>query len=1472
MPRPALIVLAFAALDLASARASVAFDKQVLNAQFFSEGACYADFNDDGHQDIASGPLWYEGPDFKTRHAFDEPLRFRIKQYSRFFFTFAHDFNGDGRIDILGIPMPGTTAHWYENPGKTGVMWKKHVALDDVGNESPHLTDLTGDGKPELICCRGGKIGFAVPDPAGPWKFTAITDPRGYGRFTHGLGIGDVNGDGLLDVLETNGWWEQPAKTHAVFRFHPVKFAEAGGAQMFAYDFDGDGDNDVVSSQNAHAWGLAWFEQREPGKFVRHNIMTQNPKDNSYGVAFSQMHAVALADVDGDGVKDVITGKRFYAHGGGDPGAHELPVLYWFRTVRTPGGVVFEPNLIDQRSGVGTQLTAGDVTGDGRVDVVVGNKMGTYVFKQRKTKGEPPRVAPARAAGTNLFASHVRTTDPLTPEEEHKTFVLPEGFEIQLVAAEPEIAKPMNLAFDKRGRLWVSSSEEYPYAAPKDRKAKDTIKILEDTNGDGRADKITTFADNLNIPIGLYPYRDGVIAFSIPNIWFLRDTDGDGRCDKREVLYGPFGYEKDTHGMCNAFTHGLDGWLYACHGFNNTSKVAGKDGHAIEMHSGNIFRMKLDGSRLEVFTRGQVNPFGMAFAPNGDLFTADCHTKPISLLVKGGYHQSFGKPHDGLGFIPNVMEHMHGSTAICGIAFGADTAFPGEYADSVLSGNVTTCRINRNTIVHHGSTPRAEEEPDFLVSGDPWFRPVDLQVGPDGALYVADFYNRIIGHYEVPLEHPGRDRKRGRIWRIVHRDAKKRVDADRSKIEALWRDADSVANLKAATADASPQVREHAFRTIAAKPKGDFGAVIVNGLEDPAPLVKRAAVMAAAEHVADSLVDPLLKLLRNCPKEDTQLAYAARLALRNHLRDPARFAKVAGSEIAPAEFPAFARLCLSLKTPAAADFLVRNLDRLENVDPNELGSWLEFAAQHGNPELFAGIADTVQKRFAGNLDFQRSLLQSIRHGLRQRGMKIPEPITSWASSLALRLLGVDDKTAPLSWSYQPHPDAPQPKNAWVLSTKRKSSDGMKATPLWSSFPLGEQRTGIFRSEPFELGEKFSFYLAGHDGHPPKPIQKKNWVRLRDAVSNEILKETNPPRNDTAQKIEWDTSKWTGKQAVVELVDGDTDGAFAWLAVGRFSVPGLNPSRLAEDRRMAAELVTDFLLKDLREPVSQVLKQASPHSETASLLARSIAALNGGPMFGALAQVLSIRGASAEVRRQAVDALVSKSENPEVLAAAMKSATAAEQKILAEKLIGNANGAEIIIKFVEASIASAQLLKLPNLGSVANASQKTRIAALTKDLADENAALAKLIESRIKSCLAGGGNASAGAELFRTQCMICHQVGGEGKALAPNLDGIGNRGLERLVEDILDPNRNVDHAFRITTVIRKDDSAVTGFVRSEEGAQIVLVDAAGNEHPVPKADVKRRIPSTISLMPPTFGQTLTETQLTDLMAWLLSLRS
>ena len=200
----------------------------------------------------------------------------------------------------------------------------------------------------------------------------------------------------------------------------------------------------------------------------------------------------------------------------------------------------------------------------------------------------------------------------------------------------------------------------------------------------------------------------------------------------------------------------------------NHTTVAGLDGNKIEMQSGNTFRMRVDGSRIEHFTHGQVNPFGMVLDEWGDQFTADCHTKPVTMLMRGGYYQSFAKPHDGLGFVPNVMNHLHGSTAIGGIAYVSNGTWPGEYQGNTFGGNVMTSRINRNKLQRTGSTVKAIELADFMRSGDPWFRPVDMVFGPDGALYVADFYNRIIGHYEVDLKHPGRDRTRGRVWRISY--------------------------------------------------------------------------------------------------------------------------------------------------------------------------------------------------------------------------------------------------------------------------------------------------------------------------------------------------------------------------------------------------------------------------------------------------------------------------------------------------------------------------------------------------------------------------------------------------------------------------------------------------------------------------------------------------------------------------------
>ncbi|MEX0611854.1 MAG: PVC-type heme-binding CxxCH protein, partial [Pirellulales bacterium] len=365
------------------------FQKTQLSDQFFGEGAHYGDFNRDGVMDLVSGPYWYAGPNFTERHEYYPAKPFDINGYSDNFFAFTHDVNGDDWTDIVVIGFPGEHAWWFANPqGKAG-HWQRHVIMPVVDNESPTFADVTGDGRPELVCSTGGQFGYAeIPsgDPTKPWNFRPVTPKRDYQRFTHGLGVGDVNGDGRQDLLEKDGWWEQPAadSNAGLWTFHEVQFSQPGGAQMLVYDVDGDGDNDVVTSKAAHAYGLSWFENAGANggelKFKEHVVMSEKNEPNEYGVAFSQLHALALADMNGDGVPDFVTGKRFWAHADKDPGSLDPVVLYWFQTVRDDGGARFVPHRIDANSGVGTQVVAGDLNGDKWPDIVVGSKKGTFVF------------------------------------------------------------------------------------------------------------------------------------------------------------------------------------------------------------------------------------------------------------------------------------------------------------------------------------------------------------------------------------------------------------------------------------------------------------------------------------------------------------------------------------------------------------------------------------------------------------------------------------------------------------------------------------------------------------------------------------------------------------------------------------------------------------------------------------------------------------------------------------------------------------------------------------------------------------------------------------------------------------------------------------------------------------------------------------------------------------------------------------
>lgn len=385
---------------------TVSFEKIQLLNKYVTEGASIGDIDVDGHMDIVAGSLWWKGPDFNETYAY-APIKYfpitgpGLEGYATNFFTFPGHFDDDKCTDILQVGIPGTDSRWVKNPGENIILAKEMKkdpiyieAQENVCHESPDLIDVIGDAKKELLAYSKGRIVLGIPSrkAKNEWKVLPISsvDAQRFLVFTHGLGAGDINLDGLIDIIEKSGWWQQPKNwdKKTTWKYHPYAFSPGkGGAQMFAFDVDGDGDTDVVTAMDAHGYGLSWHEQvtnKDGIGFKEHIVMTNLPKDNTYGVSFSQLHALSCADIDNDGIMDIVTGKCYYAHNGRDPGSEEPAVLYWFKTTRhADGSAELIPYKIDNDSGVGRQISTGDLNSDGKIDIVTANKKGVFAFIQK---------------------------------------------------------------------------------------------------------------------------------------------------------------------------------------------------------------------------------------------------------------------------------------------------------------------------------------------------------------------------------------------------------------------------------------------------------------------------------------------------------------------------------------------------------------------------------------------------------------------------------------------------------------------------------------------------------------------------------------------------------------------------------------------------------------------------------------------------------------------------------------------------------------------------------------------------------------------------------------------------------------------------------------------------------------------------------------------------------------------------------
>lgn len=1104
------------------------------------------------------------------------------------------------------------------------------------------------------------------------------------------------------------------------------------------------------------------------------------------------------------------------------------------------------------------------------------------------TPAQPKAVPPAEPAPA-------AKPSPLTATEQASTFTLPPGFRIELVAEEaPGYGKFITSAWDAAGNLWTMTAMEYPVDANENRgaaealyasAAKDKVLVYDllERGGPGHpatyAKTPRVFAEGLAIPLGMLPYQDGCIVQHGSQIKFLRDTDGDGKADKTEVLLEGVGID-DSHLFLHGFTRGPGGWIYTAQGAFNHSMIKAKDGSTTKWDFCKLGRFTPDGQKFELVAAGLNNIWGFVIDRTGQLFGQEANDMgfPLTDIAVGENFPGIGneklKPYAPVRSAP-VKDWQVGGTGLSGLALAEDFGSwpqpygPGEDANhrQFYLANPITNRIQMTQAVADGAHWKFRKAQDFVRSSDPWFRPVHIAFGPDGCLYITDWYNKIISHNEVPRNFPERDKTRGRIWRVRHVDQPlvtipmlhKSTPAELTKqlgSANKWNAKTAAELLETAAQPVPPQPR---FRWETTDLRAAYQRASVTELLSKVPTTEsgydaeftryllRAALETKAADLAAFLATPAADKL---PAEARLFACVALpedvAAVRLASLLPTLGRPVRDEELSPliayADVPAVAAAWAKLL--AQKEILQLLVQMRTKVDAAKLQPALEHAATDWlakDRALAVQLASAFKLRTMEPMLAERlgaaaeaelpELLQALRELGSQRVevfAKLAAAVNPLVQNAALQCLAVAPAQLLARW---PNLNAAQRKTAVeALTSSKPGAEAVVAAVQAKTLAKDEIDGPLVEKLQAVLGTK----------HPALQALLEEFTDLFRPVLTMTGKEEDGAATDLTLEGPFTVETWVKLAPGIGNQDGllangkDFDLNF-YDAKLRLFIGGTVHDAIISKKPLTAEAWTHVALtRDARDKLRLYQNgeldtdegQPAPGKFTKLKLGHTGAA---GGTQGALTEyrIWSVARTPQEIRAN-FDRSLAKGEG----------------------LVNSFSG-----EHWPTPTGAARVVKTTDFPTLMTPEQAVAM--------DEKFAKFSTLGKQ-------QGDAAKG-KVLATVCLGCHQINGTGAQIGPNLSGIGAMGLEAILRNLLTPNAAMEAGYRVYQVVLKDGTVKEGFLASQDAQAIVLRLPGVDDQRVAKASISSAHFLKRSLMPEGLIDAFPPEMVTDLLTYLQSVK-